>query len=229
VRLLLTNDDGVGAPGLRALEAAAAAFGEVLVVAPAQEQSGCGHLVTTHAAIAVERLAEGRWTVHGSPADCVRLAVSELVGPVDWVLSGINAGGNLGTDIYHSGTVAAAREAALLGVPGLALSHLRRRGVPLDWDDAWLRARAALSVLLSTPPIPGCYWNLNLPHLDVGAPIGPVVRCDLDPSPLPVRFALSADGSSYRYCGDYHQRHRRPLSDVDRCFAGQTTLTEHRL
>src|SRR4051794_34816796 len=112
--LMLTNDDGIEAPGLSALEAAAEGVGERrIVVAPAGPQSGCGHAVTTHRPIRVDRRGESAFAVEGTPADCVRLAIHHLDPGVDWVLSGINSGGNLGADVYHSGTVAAVREAVL--------------------------------------------------------------------------------------------------------------------
>ena len=113
MRILLTNDDGIDAPGLAALRDAAAVLGgDLVVVAPAECHSGCGHRVTTDRAIRVEELARGRFRVGGTPADCVRIAVAQLVPDAALVLSGINAGGNLGADVHHSGTVAAAREAA---------------------------------------------------------------------------------------------------------------------
>src|SRR4051794_39363931 len=107
MRLLLTNDDGIAAPGLLALESAVRHLGaEFVVVAPASVCSGCGHRVTTDGTIRVEERTPGRFAVEGTPADCVRLALHALATGVDWVLSGINAGGNLGADVYHSGTVA---------------------------------------------------------------------------------------------------------------------------
>jgi 5'-nucleotidase len=229
MRLLLTNDDGIEAPGLAVLAELAAAYGEVMVVAPDKEHSGCGHQVTTRSPIAVEAQGEKRWKVHGTPGDCVRLALHGLCPAVDWVLSGINPGGNLGTDVYHSGTVAAAREAALHGVPGLAISQLRRRDLALDWE----RTRSALAdvfaALLQAPPPPTCYWNLNLPHPAPGEAVGALVRCPLDPSPLPLSFTRNDLTGSYRYAGDYHRRQRRSGSDVERCMAGFITLTELRL
>jgi 5'-nucleotidase len=229
MRLLLTNDDGIAAPGLAVLAELAAAYGEVVVVAPASEHSGSGHQVTTRSPIAVEQLGVARWKVHGTPGDCVRLALHGLCGPVDWVLSGINPGGNLGTDIYHSGTVAAAREAALHGVPGLAISQLRRRDLALDWERTRAALAGELAALLQAPPPPACYWNLNLPHPGAGESVGALLRCPLDPSPLPLSFTRNQLTGSYRYDGDYHLRQRQPGSDVERCMAGFITLTELRL
>ena len=166
MRLLLTNDDGITAPGLRALETAARVLGEVVVVAPVACHSGCGHRVTTDEPIRLERQGPEHLALHGTPADCVRVALHEIVPTVDWVLAGINAGGNLGADVHHSGTVAAVREAVLHGLPGIAFSHYRRRGLPFDWERAGHWALAVLRDLLEQPQVPGVFWNVNLPHLD---------------------------------------------------------------
>ena len=110
MKILLTNDDGIDAPGLEALAAAARCLaGEVVVVAPAEPHSGCGHRVTTDRPLAVAEIAAGWYRVSGTQADCVRLALGRLVPDAALVISGINAGGNLGADIHLSGTVAAAR------------------------------------------------------------------------------------------------------------------------
>ena len=111
---LLTNDDGIDAPGLAALERCARLIPDarVSVIAPVREHSMCGHRLTTHSPLRVERRGDDRWAVDGTPADCVRLALFALGIRPDWVLSGVNAGGNLGQDIHVSGTCAAARTTA---------------------------------------------------------------------------------------------------------------------
>src|SRR5204862_6181773 len=111
MRLLLTNDDGILAPGLQALLETARQLGDPLVVAPVEAQSGCSHRVTTDGPLSVERREPGRYAIDGTPADCVRVGLHRLAPDSAWVLSGINAGGNLGAAVWHSGTVAAAREA----------------------------------------------------------------------------------------------------------------------
>ena len=131
--VLLTNDDGWDAPGLAALWQAAEGLGRCRLVAPIGPVSGCGHRVTTAHRSRSRPLGEDRVAVDGTPADCVRLALDHLTPGVDWVLSGINAGGNLGADVYHSGTVAAVREGVLHGVPGIALSHYIAAGRVIDW------------------------------------------------------------------------------------------------
>jgi 5'-nucleotidase len=223
MRLLLTNDDGIDAPGLQALQRAARELGEVVVVAPADAHSGCGHRVTTDSPLRVERHGPDRLAVHGTPADCVRVALHGLVPSFDWVLAGINAGGNLGADVHHSGTVAAAREAVLHGRPGVALSHYRRRGLAYDWDRTSRWAVHLLRDLLTNSPAPGVFWNVNFPHLDSIDPDPPVILCPLDPSPLPLSYRR--DGDLWLYDGDYHGRPRRPGADVDICFGGRIALT----
>jgi 5'-nucleotidase len=224
MKLLLTNDDGIDAPGLAALEEAARQLGTVVVAAPADCHSGGGHRVTTHSPIRAEEVAAGRFAIHGTPADCVRVALHGLAADVSWVLAGINAGGNLGADVYHSGTVAAVREAVLHGRPGVALSHYRRRGVPFDWERASGWALRVLRDLLAGPWRPGSFWNVNLPHLETGAPDPAVVHCPLDSQPLPLSFRR--EGDLFHYDGDYHGRRRDPGADVDVCFRGDVAVTQ---
>ena len=127
MRILLSNDDGLFAPGLAALHRALLPFGEVSVVAPAQAQSASGHSLTVRGALACSRQKVNDqltgWAVDGRPADCVKLAIRELLDkPPDLVVSGLNAGANVGINVIYSGTVAAAVEAAFFRIPSLAFS-----------------------------------------------------------------------------------------------------------
>jgi len=121
--LLLTNDDGVHASGLQALADAVSELGEAYVLAPEREQSACGHALTLHRPLRVERLGERRFAVNGTPSDCVNLGVLGFLPerPV-LVVAGVNHGSNLGDDVTYSGTVSAAMEGTLLGVPSIAVS-----------------------------------------------------------------------------------------------------------
>jgi 5'-nucleotidase len=168
--------------------------------------------------VGVDRIA-----VAGTPADCVRLALDHLTPSIDWVLSGINAGGNLGADVYHSGTVAAVREGVLHGVPGIALSHYIARGRVIDWPRATRWAARVLRRLLALPPGPGAFWNVNFPHPAADEPEPEIVFCPLDPSPLPVTYRV--DDGQATYTGNYQSRARKAGNDVDVCFGGQIAVT----
>jgi 5'-nucleotidase len=121
--VLVTNDDGAHAAGLAALARALEELGDVYVIAPEREQSACGHALTLHRPLRVDRLGERRFAVNGTPSDCVNLAaLGFLLEPPVLVVSGINHGSNLGDDVTYSGTVSAAMEGTLLGIPSIAVS-----------------------------------------------------------------------------------------------------------
>lgn len=225
LKLLLTNDDGVDAEGLAALRAAAEFVGTPLIVAPDRCHSGGGHRVTTDEPIRVSQRGESCFITDGTPADCVRVGLDRLATATDWVLAGINHGGNLGVDLYMSGTAAAVREGVLHGKPGIAVSHYHRKGVdPLDWNRAARWLRPVLQDLTNRPWQPGTFWNVNLPHLDADAADPEVVLCPCDPSPLPVRY--QAQGDLLTYKGLYHERLRRSGTDVDVCFSGRISISQ---
>lgn len=227
MRIVLTNDDGIDAPGLAALAAAAARLGdEAVIVAPLEPHSGCGHRVTTDRPIRVREAGPGLFAVTGTPADCVRLALATLVPDAALVVAGINAGGNLGVDVHHSGTVAAAREAALHGRRAVAASQYHRRGAAIDWGRAtrWLEEVFERLPLDATPP--GEFWNVNLPDLPAAAGDPAVVECGLDASPFTLVYRPTDEG--WRYESSYHERPRMPGGDVDVCFGGAIAVTRLR-
>lgn len=224
MKLLLTNDDGFDAPGIAALAEACAEFGLHVVVAPAEHQSGCSHMATTSRGLFLSRHGENRYAVDGSPVDCTRIGLYQVAPSVQWVLSGINEGGNLGTDVYLSGTVAAAREACLLGKPAIAISQYMKRR-PADWKRAARWTRHVLQMLFILPPEPGTFWNVNLPDPDAPADDVPdCVFCDIDPHPLPVAYE-TRDGKLH-YKARYQDRRREPGCDVEHCFAGCITVSQ---
>ena len=114
----------------------------MVVVAPDRAHSGCGHRVTSDDPISVEERSPGRWSISGTPADCVRVGLWSIAPDADWILSGINLGANLGVDVFMSGTVAAVREGALLGCRGIAFSHYRRPQRPVRLGPGPLASRA---------------------------------------------------------------------------------------
>ena len=227
MKLILTNDDGYGAPGLDALFASAEGLGDRITVAPHQAHSGCSHKVTTDEPIIIKEHAENAFAIVGTPADCVRVALYKIAPDAAWVLSGINAGGNLGVDVYHSGTVAAAREAVIHGRPGIAVSHYKKKGLQYDWAQAAAWTRPLLLEILSKPAKPGMLWNINLPHLPAGSSKPDVVFCPLDPAPLPLSFRSESD--RLHYDGVYSQRLRSDGTDVSYCLGDRITVTEIRL
>lgn len=223
MKLLLTNDDGIDAPGLAALEAAVEGLGTAAVVAPALHLSGCSHQATTDRPLFADELVLGRHRLDGTPADCVRIGLLHLAPDAEWVLSGVNDGGNLGTDVYHSGTVAAAREAALLGRPSIAFSQYRASKQPADWPLAAEMTRQVLATLLKMPLGPGAFWNVNFPSCGESREMPEMVICPLDSHPLPVRYELRE--GKWHYTGDYHSRLRGAGADVDICFSGAISIT----
>ncbi len=228
MKLLLSNDDGIDAPGLAALLHAARAFGQPTVVAPAGPQSGMSHAVTWDKGVHLEERSADRFAVHGTPADCARLGLLRVAPDAMWVLSGINRGGNLGADVYYSGTVAAVREAVLHGWPGVAFSQYLRRSVPLDWPRATRWTARVLTDLLARPIEPGLFYNVNFPHLTDDAPEPAIVFCPLDPNPLPLSYRHEENGH-HIYDGDYQARARTAGADVDVCFSGSIAVTAIRL
>ena len=228
MNLLLTNDDGIDAAGLAALLAAARAFGNPVVVAPAGPQSGVSHAVSWERGVRLEERGPASFAVHGTPADCSRLGLLRVAPETRWVLSGINHGGNLGADVYYSGTVAAVREAVLHGWPGIAFSQYLRDDAAIDWPRATRWVARVLTDLLARPAEPGLFYNVNLPHLAADQPEPAIVFCPLDPHPLPLSYR-HGENDHHFYDGDYHARRRTPGSDVDTCFTGRIAVTELRL
>ena len=158
--LLLTNDDGVHAAGLAALEQALAELGDAYVLAPEREQSACGHALTLHRPLRVDRLGERRFAVNGTPSDCVNLGVLGFLPerPV-LVVAGVNHGTNLGDDVTYSGTVSAAMEGTLLGVPSIAVSLVEGGDQGVAAEVARL---IALRVLVTGLP-KKTFLNVNVP------------------------------------------------------------------
>ncbi len=174
MRILLTNDDGIYAPGLRALRLELLKLGQVDVVAPASEQSGVGHSITLLTPLLVQEVVDERqqffgWAVEGRPADCVKLALLELVPePPDVIISGLNAGSNAGINVLYSGTVAAAIEGAFFLRTSVAVSLEYTKPKPLDFAKAAVLARQVVEQILDHEPPNGSLFNINIPSLEKG-------------------------------------------------------------
>jgi 5'-nucleotidase len=164
MRILIANDDGYLAPGLAALVKACEGLGELDVVAPEQNASGTSNSLTLNRGLSVYTAANGHRYINGTPSDCVHLALSGLLERrPDLVVSGINQGANMGDDTLYSGTVAAAMEGFLFGIPAIAFSQVQKGWV--DLDAAGRVARSVIEHVLRDPPAPSPYLlNVNIPN-----------------------------------------------------------------
>jgi len=236
MKLLLSNDDGILAPGLAALHAAVRGLGETMVVAPSLPQSASGHAITLKKPLTVHHVQIDDcdppfWgsSVDGRPADCVRLAVRKLLPEwPDAVLSGINAGANVGVNVFYSGTVAAAAEAAMLGIPAVAFSA-EYAGDPeaIDYSRVGRICRSVLKRLLATGLKSGDLVNVNVPTLGPGRPLGvrvvPQSTAELDDV---YHHEVDHLGrSAYRLGDNYTFARRHENTDVACLHDGYVTLT----
>jgi 5'-nucleotidase len=175
MRILLTNDDGVNAPGLKTLEAIARTLSDdIWIVAPAEENSGAGHSLTLSKPVRIRKHGEKHYSVAGTPTDSVMLALGVLMKDAkpDLILSGVNRGANLGDDVTYSGTVSAAMEGVLAGVRSIAMSQVYSKegmgdAVPFATAEAW--GERVLRPILDMPFEPRVLVNINFPALPAEA------------------------------------------------------------
>jgi len=173
--ILVSNDDGIHSEGIAALAEALRALGEVVIVAPDRERSAVSHSLTLHRPLRVEELGAGRYAVNGTPTDCVNLAINGILPRrPTLVVSGINKGANLGDDVTYSGTVSAAMEGTLLGVPSLAISLLGRGEFRFDAAARFSRRLATWVIERGLPP--DTLLNVNVPAPADAQPDGDGVR-----------------------------------------------------
>ncbi len=245
MRILLTNDDGIRAPGIRSLHHEVAKLGETNTIAPLTVQSATSHGVTFHEPLMVKDIHVNDQfhgiAVDGRPADCVKLAITCLweqrfTGQPDLVISGMNAGMNAGIHIIYSGTVGAAIEGAFLGVPAIAVSLHFKDYESIHWDIAANRARIAIEKILSFGPLPPhSMFNINIPLTE-----GPDRQVLIDHTPtiktVPMNLAAVGDdydrrqspsGQDYYWItGDgLNFDHTTEGSDVEAIFDGAITVT----
>jgi len=167
-RILLSNDDGIDAPGLKVLERIARSFSkDVWVVAPEREQSGASHSLTLHSPLRIRKLGPKRFSVSGTPTDCALLAVNNIMRgkPPTLLLSGINWGGNMGEDVTYSGTVAVAMEGTLLGVPSIAFSLALANGAKPIWSTCEAVLPDVIRSLAAATWPANTLMNVNVPNL----------------------------------------------------------------
>jgi 5'-nucleotidase len=230
VRVLVANDDGVHATGLRVLEDVLARLGsEVWTVAPETEQSAASHSLTMRRPLYLRELGPRRYMVDGTPTDCVLLAVHRVMRdrPPDLVLSGINCGGNLGDDATYSGTVAAAREGALLGFRAVALSLIYddRRAVRWATAERWVPEVVRRLLACSWPD--GVVMNVNIPDVAAGDVTGIEVtrlgRCKIGGAMIE---GVDPRGEPYFWIGAGRDEDRgQPGTDLEAIHRGAISVT----
>jgi 5'-nucleotidase len=233
VHILLTNDDGIYAPGLRALLPELRKLGRVTVVAPATEQSAVGHSVTLTTPLVVQEVLDDQkqrlgWAVEGRPADCVKLAIRELLPErPDVLVSGLNAGSNAGINVLYSGTVAAAIEGAFFRITSIACSLEASQARPMDFPAGAALARQVVAQILAQKPAPGRLFNVNIPDVGRG-PIKGIVVCPQNVAQYEETFDRRTDPRGRIYfwatpefsCPDPH-----PDTDVTALEEGYITVT----
>ena len=165
-RILVTNDDGIDAPGLAVLEKIARTFSDnIWVVAPETEQSGAGHSLTLTQPLRLRNISNQRFALDGSPTDCVLFAISKIMADQkpDIILSGVNRGANVGDDVTYSGTVAAAMEGAILGIASIALSQQKMTDQPICWDATAEHGASVVRRLAALSWPNDVFMNVNFP------------------------------------------------------------------
>ena len=239
MQILLTNDDGIYAPGLAAMERALARLGEVTVVAPAIEQSGVGHSITFLAPLMAAEAFDGErrrgWAVEGSPADCVKLAIGRFCPQrPDLIVSGINGGFNIGINVLYSGTVAGATEGALFGIPSVAVS-LEYDERP-KFDAAAVLATNLIAQIVEQQDAPqdarsGPLYNINIPTVALQRPTE-VRVVPMATARWPADFDERIDPKGRRYywaMGTPPVAAAGELTDLDAIARGFVTLTPLRI
>ncbi|MBS4048448.1 MAG: 5'/3'-nucleotidase SurE [Alphaproteobacteria bacterium] len=231
MRILVSNDDGIHAPGLKILEKVARSLSkDVWVVAPEYEQSGASHSLTLTLPLRLRKINARKYAVRGTPTDCVMMAMHEIFKDKrpDLLLSGVNRGANLGEDVTYSGTVAVAMEGSLLGVPSIALSQCFQHGHPVKWGTAEHHAPKVIKKLLKTGWAKDTLINVNFPDVVAdsvtGIEVVPQGKRDLTDLLLDAR--VDARNVPYYWIGfrrqkDKYKRH----TDLGATEAGAISVT----
>jgi len=221
MRILVTNDDGINAPGLKALREIAAALGdEVWVVAPEINQSGAGHSLSLREPLRMRKIEDRLFAVSGTPTDCVIMAVRKMMfdAPPDLVLSGVNLGQNLAEDVTYSGTIAAAFEGTNIGIKSIALSQAYgfRSRDNTDWRTCVQMAPGLIRSVLEETWAPGTLMNINFPDRgpDEVEGVRITTQGKRDQNLLEIDERLDTWGSPYYWLG-FQRRLSKPPSDTD--------------
>lgn len=237
LRILLTNDDGIHAPGFEVLEEIASSISDdVWVVAPESEQSGASHSLTLHMPLRLRQLGEKRFALHGTPTDCVMMAVKHIQPkyaadrPFDLVLSGVNRGSNIADDVTYSGTVAGAMEGTHLGIPSIAMSQVYAftPGSDVDWRPAQAFAPGIIEQLLDHGWPKNVFININFP----GNAVEEIQAVELtrqgsrDQSTTVIEERVDARGEDYFWIGFKGKMSNPPEgTDLRAIYSGRISVT----
>jgi 5'-nucleotidase len=231
MRILVSNDDGIHAPGLKILEKVARSLSkDVWVVAPEYEQSGASHSLTLTLPLRLRKINARKYAVRGTPTDCVMMAMHEIFKDKrpDLLLSGVNRGANLGEDVTYSGTVAVAMEGSLLGVPSIALSQCFQHGHPVKWGTAEHHASKVIRKLLKAGWAKDTLINVNFPDVVAdsvtGIEVVPQGKRDLADLLLDAR--VDARGVPYYWIGYRKQKNKaKRHTDLGATESGAISVT----
>jgi 5'-nucleotidase len=229
-RILVSNDDGIDAPGIKVLEQVAKGLSsDVWVVAPAVEQSAASHSLTVRRPLRIHRLSARRFSTDGTPTDSVLLGIRHILKdkPPDLVLSGINRGCNMADDVTYSGTVAAAMEGTLLGVPSIALSQQMTNGHPVKWSTAELWAAQIIRRIVSVGWPRNVLINVNFPDIVHNRVSGIEIVCQGKRRvPDEVSERVDPHGSPYYWLGGQRVVDTGdPGTDLDAVSRGKVAVT----
>jgi 5'-nucleotidase len=231
MRILVSNDDGIHAPGLKVLEKVAKTLSkDIWIVAPEYEQSGASHSLTLTQPLRIRKVGPRKYAVRGTPTDCVMMAMHEIMKDKrpDLLLSGVNRGGNLGEDVTYSGTVAVAMEGTLLGVPSIALSQCFQFGHPVKWATAEHHAPKVIRRLLKAGWPKGVLINVNFPDVIAESVSGieVVKQGQRDLTDLVLDHRIDARGVPYYWIGFRRQKSKsKRQSDLGAIDNGAIAVT----
>ncbi|NBO63610.1 MAG: 5'/3'-nucleotidase SurE [Acidobacteria bacterium] len=225
-KILVTNDDGYFSEGIAALSRGLETVGDVVVVAPASEQSATAHSLTLTRPLRVRQIDERRYTVDGTPTDCVTLALTKILPePPDVVVSGINHGANLGDDVTYSGTVAGALEAAVFKLPGIAVSLAARDG---DFSHAARYAAELTRKVLAQGMPPGTILNVNVPVGEIRGAC--LTHQGVKMAELRIQEGVDPRGKSFYWIGEQIVSWKDdPGSDFEAIARGLVSITPLRI
>lgn len=232
-RILLSNDDGINAPGLKCLEKIARQLSDdIWIVAPESEQSGASHSLTLHFPLRLRQISKQKFAVQGTPTDCVVLAVAEIMkaNPPDLVLSGVNRGSNIADDVTYSGTVAAAMEGTILGIPSIAMSQTfgLQQTRSVRWSTAQHHAPKVIRTLLEAGWPKDVLININFPDKahDDAMQVEITGQGRRDQSLLEMDARVDRRGTPYYWTGFQRIRSNPPAgTDLHAIYAGNISVT----